>query len=150
MSTAEVGRLVFTPRPAPVSPRLRPARRVALLLEMVAKCHGAKATLLQLHAIDTALTDPHARRRLAGDHSAETTLSLVRVDPALNRAVDRAIGEGLLARGKNATVGLTPAGRGALTEVRRAEIFRDERAALAEIPGKITQGHVKLAAGTQS
>ena len=58
MSTAETGRLIFTPRPAPVSPRLRPAHRVALLLEMVAKCHGAKATLLQLHAIDTALTDP--------------------------------------------------------------------------------------------
>ena len=143
--TGQAGRLIFTPRPAPVSPRLRPAHRVALLLEMVAKCHGSRATLLQLHAIDTALTDPHARRRLAGDESQEATLSVVRVDPALNRAVDRAIGHGLLAAGTNAAVSLTRAGRDALAAVRRAEILQGERAALAEIPGKITQGQVKLA-----
>lgn len=150
MSTAETGRLIFTPRPAPVSPRLRPAHRVALLLEMVAKCHGVRATLLQLHAIDTALTDPRTRRRLAGDDSQETTLSVVRVDPALNRAVDRAIGDGLLTMNNNATVGLTPAGRDALKAVRGTEILQDERAALTEIPGKITQGQVKLAAGASS
>ena len=150
MSTAETGRLIFTPRPAPVSPRLRPAHRVALLLEMVAKCHGAKATLLQLHAIDTALTDPRTRRRLAGDESQETTLSVVRVDPALNRAVDRAIGDGLLTVNNNATVGLTPVGRAALNAIRGTEILDNERAALAEIPGKITQGRVKLAAGASS
>lgn len=147
MSTAETGRLIFTPRPAPVSPRLRPARRVALLLEMVAKCHGARATLLQLHAIDTALTDPRARRRLAGDDSQETTLSVVRVDPALNRAVDLAIGDGLLTMNKNAIVALTPVGRNALEAIRGTEILQVERAALTEIPGKITQGKVKRATG---
>jgi hypothetical protein len=150
VSTPENGRLIFTPRPAPVSPRLRPARRVALLLEMVAKCHGTKATLLQLHAIDTALIDPRARRLLAGDYSREATLSVVRVDPALNRAVDRAIGDGLLTMNKNATVALTPAGRDALKSLRGVEILQDERAALGEIPGKITQGQVKLALGASS
>lgn len=147
MSSPDLGRLIFTPRPAPVSPRLRPARRIALLLEMVAKCHGSKATLLQLHAIDTALADSHARRRLAGDRSHEATLSVIRVDPALNRAVDRAIGDGLLIMNANATVGLTDAGRTALKAVRGAEILETERVALAEIPGKVTQGQARLAAG---
>ncbi|WP_138974272.1 hypothetical protein [Patulibacter medicamentivorans] len=149
MSTPDTGRLIFTPRPAPVSPRLRPAHRVALLLEMIDKCHGAKATLLQLHAIDTALADPDARRRLAGDDSRDVALSAVRVDPALNRAVDRAIGEGLLSMNTNATVELTPAGRNALEAVRGADILRAERAALAEIPGKITRGKARAAAGAR-
>lgn len=147
MSTAGTGRLVFTPRPAPVSPRLRPAHRVALLLEMVDKCWGARATLLQLHAVDTALADPHARRRLAGDRQVEATLSVVRVDPALNRAVDRAIGDGLLERGTDAKVKLTDAGRGALRAVRAAGMLQAERTALAAIPGKVTQAQVRLAAG---
>lgn len=150
MSLTDTGRLVFTPRPAPVSPRLRPAHRVALLLEMLDKCHGAKATLLQLHAIDTALADPDARRRFAGNETHEAVLSAVRVDPALNRAVDRAIGDGLLAMSTNATVSLTAAGRNALKAVRGADILHHERAALAEIPGKVTQGRAKLAAGAGS
>ncbi len=150
MSSKDTGRLVFTPRPAPVSPRLRPAHRVALLLEMVDKCHGAKASLLQLHAVDSALADPDARRRLGGDASRDAALSAIRVDPALNRAVERAIGEGLLAMNTNATVSLTPAGRSALKVVRDADVLRAERAALAEIPGKITQGKARLAAGAGS
>lgn len=144
------GRLVFTPRPAPVSPRLRPAHRVAVLLEMVDKCRGGRATLLQLHALDTALADPHARRRLAGDLEAEASLSVVRVDPALNRAVDRAIGEGLVEMGADAKVTLTEAGRGVLRAIRDTEILQAERAALAEIPRKVTQAQVRLAAGAAS
>jgi hypothetical protein len=141
------GKLVFTPRPAPVSPRLRPALRVAQLLEMVDKCRGHRATLLQLHALDTALVDPDARRRLAGDEQAAITFSVVRVDPALNRAVDRAIGDGLLELRSDATVKLTSPGRSALAAVRDAEILQAERAALAEIHGKLTQRQVRLATG---
>lgn len=147
MTSPKPGRLVFTRRPAPLPPRLRATHRVALLLEMVDKCRGGTATLLQLHAIDTALTDPYARRRLSGDLSAEATLSVVRVDPALNRAVDRAIGDGLLEMSRHAAVTLTDAGRGALAGVRSAGILKDEVAALSEIRGKITQKQARLAAG---
>lgn len=147
MTDTYSGKLVFTPRPAPVSPRLRPAHRVAQLLEMVDKCWGSRATLLQLHALDTAMVDPDARRRLTGDESTAPTLSVVRVDPALNRAVDRAIGDGLLELRPDATVKLTASGRSALQVVRDAEVLQAERAALAEIHGKLTQTQVRLAAG---
>jgi hypothetical protein len=147
MSDADGGKLVFTPRPAPVSPRVRPAHRVALLLEMVDKCRGGRATVLQLHALDTALADPRARRRLAGDERVAATLSVVRVDPALNRAVDRAIGDSLIELRPDATVKLTEGGRSALQAVREADVLQAERAALAEIHGKLTQAQVRLAAG---
>jgi hypothetical protein len=143
------GTLVFTPRPAPVSARVRPAHRIAVLLEMVDKCRGGRATLLQLHALDTALADPSARRRLAGDEQVAPTFSVVRIDPALNRAVDRAIGDDLLELRPDATVKLTDRGRSALHAVREAEILQGERAALAEIHGKVTQAQVRLAAGAK-
>ncbi len=50
----------------------------------------------------------------------------------------------------NATVNLTSSGRTALKAVRSAGILHAERTALAEIPGKITQGKAKLAAGAGS
>lgn len=147
MSQPQGGRLVFTPRPAPVSPRLRPARRVALLLELVDKCRGGRATLLQLHALDTALVDPEARQRLAGDAERDGALAVVRVDPSLNRAVDRAVGDGLLHLRPDATVQLTYAGRAALVALREADVLCAERAALAELRGKLTQTQVRLATG---
>jgi hypothetical protein len=142
------GRLVFTPRPAPVSVRLRPAHRVAVLLELIDKCYGSRATLLQLHVLDTALVDDRARRRLRGEVVVAPALSVVRVDPALNRAVDRAIGDALVEMHHNATVGFTDRGRAALRALRDTDILEDERAALAEIRGKVTQGQAAFAAGT--
>lgn len=134
-----MGRLVFTPRPAPVSPRLRPAHRVALLLALVDKCHGRRGTLLQLHALDTALIDGDFRRHLAGrDRSGLRPVGL-RLDPALNRAVDRAVGEGLLFFDQTATVGLTAAGKDALAAITEAGVLEQERAILSEIRGKLTQ-----------
>lgn len=148
MTDVDPGRLVFTPRPAPISPRLRPGHRVALLLEMIDKCHGARASLLQLHAIDTALVDPSANRRLAGDVSEEPTLASVRADPALNRAVDRGVGHGLVYMTEGAIVGLTDAGRAALAAVRAAGLLEGERAVLGQVRGKVTRGQAARAAGT--
>jgi hypothetical protein len=142
-----LGRLVFTPRPAPVSVRLRPAHRVAVLLELIDKCHGSRATLLQLHVLDTALVDDRARRRLRGEVVVEPALSVVRVDPALNRAVDRAIGDALVELHHNATVGFADRGRAALRALRDTDILQEERTVLAEIRGKVTQGQAALAAG---
>lgn len=71
----------------------------------------------------------------------------VRVDPALNRAVDRAIGDGLLEMGTDAKVTLTDAGRGVLRAVRETTILQAERDSLTEIRGKVTQAQVSLASG---
>jgi hypothetical protein len=122
---------------------------VALLLEMVDKCRAGRATLLQLHALDTALVDPVTRRRLAGDRGV-VPYQVLRVDPALNMAVDRAVGDGLLALRPDATVELTDAGQSGLRAVRDADLLEAERAALAEIRGKLSQTAVRLAAGGAS
>jgi hypothetical protein len=140
------GRLVFTPRPAPVSPRLRPARRVALLLELIDKCRGGRATLLQLHALDTAVVDPAARSRLAGERN-DGPYPVVRIDPALNSALDRAIGYGLVALRSDALVELTQTGREWLSHIRESDLFEGERQAIGEIPGRLTQTAVRNATG---
>lgn len=145
MTTPVPGKLVFTPRPAPASPRVRPGRRIALLLEMVDKCWGGRATLLQLHAVDTALTDSTVLDRLAAKEVSGDDGFLVRVDPALNRAVDRAVGEGLLDLQSDAKVTLTAAGRAALRTIREADVLQSERIALARIRGKLSQRHLQTA-----
>ena len=117
---------------------------------MVDKCRGRRATLLQLHALDTALIDPAARQRLSGDRDSLITFTVVRIDPALNRAVDRALGDSLLAMGADGTVQLAEAGNVALREIRARRALAPERALLSEIDGKLTQRSVRLATGVAS
>lgn len=133
------GQVTFRQQPAPVPGRLLPGRRVALLLLTIQKCRGQRATPLQMHALDTALVDPDARKALASAGNDLQTSPIIRYDPALTRAIDRAVGFGLARWIGGNRLELTDHGKAVSGMVRSADVLSVERAAFDEIPGQLTQ-----------
>lgn len=133
------GVMTFTVRPAPLPARLRPARRTALVLLYLNKCRGQRATQLQLHALDTAVEDAAAREALSGHLRGLGIDPIIRYDPALLRAVDLAVGFGYARWERGDRLLLTDIGRDALDALLSQDVLSAEKAALAAIPGRLTQ-----------
>ena len=132
------GLVRFQPQPSPLPSRLSPSRRIALLLLSIDKCWGRRATQLQIHALDTAIVDPNARAALAAGDDLKST-SIIRYDPALPLAVDRAVGFGLIERLSGNRLALTSTGAAVLGVIRSSGALSAEQALLDEIPGRFTQ-----------
>jgi len=136
------GRYSFTHQPTPVVSRLRRANRVALLLLIVEKCRQERATILQLHTLDTALVDAKVRDVLRSGEAGFLPEASIRLDPALTRAVDLAVGFGLVEWVNGDRLQLTNSGRAALARIRSADLFAEERGVLSSIPGKVSMASV--------
>src|SRR5713226_491637 len=88
-------RFEFKRRPVAITADFRPQWRVALLVLMLEKCWGRRATLGQLHVINWAL---RSRENLSNflqqiEGHFRPGKALVRFEPSLNRAIDLAVGE---------------------------------------------------------
>ena len=93
--------LTFVRRPVPVPADLRAEWRMAFICLAIQNCGRAnKASLKKLHVLNWAGRSAESRQafveRLNG-HLFSIS-NPIRFDPALNRAIDLALGEGLLAR----------------------------------------------------
>lgn len=135
----------FTPRPDPVPPELRPAWRVAVLLLILEKCRGAKATWKQLHFLNWAVRSREGQGVLlrAFEGVADPSQIIVRYEPALDRAVDLAVGHRLATWEDGHQLALTDKGKAVLAQLSEplAPLER-ERQFLASLPGKISQSTV--------
>lgn len=138
-------------RGQPVPGELRIGWRVPVLLLMVEKCWGRRASWAQMHVLSwfllTRRTADDAQRLLSGD--VPLGEEAVGIDPAVNLAIDRAVGEGLL-RPAGTRVKLTPAGEAALRRVKDSGAFEAERAALDALQGKVTEAQAKRAFGARA
>jgi hypothetical protein len=150
----------FRERPTPISPNLRPVRRIALLLLMLDKCQGGKVSHEQLHVLNWALRDTESQRALLeflkGDSHPDKPI--IRFDPTLDRATLFAEAEGFVAMElvgiKNGDridgqwpgyrVKLLDSGKQIVKELSTmADCFKPERAFLSQLNGKFTQDKVK-------
>ncbi len=90
--------VTFRVRPLPVSCMLRPTYRIALLVLLLDKCTRQQATMLQIQVLNWAIRNPanrqHFLQLMAGNLRPDDVL--VRFDPTLSRAIDFAIGEGVI------------------------------------------------------
>ncbi|MDO7868152.1 hypothetical protein [Nocardioides jiangxiensis] len=137
--------LNFVARPDPVAPNDRPERRIALCLMVVDKSWGGRATWKAVHVLSWALKS-HSRLEMVArlrDGTGPADRPVVRFDPALDRALDLAVGLGFLARSDAGVFSLTPVGQDALSEVRAAGLFVDEEEALTSVKGKISNSSVE-------
>lgn len=134
----------FTRQPAPVPADLRTERRVPLLLVLLDKAWGGRATWTGLHVLNWVIREKTHAEMFAEHRSGRDLphVPVVRFDPALDRAVDIAIGLGLVEI-TGTTIRLTDAGRAALQQVRSHELFQRERDLLATLAGKVTQTEVE-------
>src|SRR5262245_35090316 len=105
---------VFTRRPAAIPADLRLGWRIGLLVLLLSKCcRAGRTTLARLHVHSWAIRNKANKDNLsaviAGDIPPDALL--VRVEPSLSRAVEFAIGEGLVQRIGGRQIALTAMGR---------------------------------------
>lgn len=134
----------FEPQPEPVSATLRADRRVALLLLLVAKSHGAGASWKGLQVLNWAVRSRENADLLVGFEQGDASPDrpVVRIEPALDRAIDLAVGLGLLEQKSSRVFQLTDEGKEAAKVAEGSGAFAVERELLAKFKGKVTQREI--------
>lgn len=134
----------FSRQPSPIPPNLRPERRVPLTLLLVAKCHGSGASWKSLQLLNWIVRDArHAE--LVSELRGRRDISeqpVIRFEPALDRALDIAVGFGFLEQKSSRVFRLTDAGRRIVELLSESEAFSQERAILQRLHGKLTATEV--------
>lgn len=134
---------VFRKRPVPVPGDLRPIWRIYLILLLLRKCcRQNRSSFARLHVLSWAMLSPENRSALLavvdGEQSPDSLI--VRVEPSLNRAVDYAIGLGLIRRQNGNRFELTPEGVTTAGEIEDSgECLKDEIAFMNELGRRVTE-----------
>jgi hypothetical protein len=138
----------FQRRPTAVPPDIRPEWRLPLLLLMVQRCRNQTASREQLHVLNSAILSAGSRRALLaalGGHISPRSPAL-QLEPAFDRAIDRALGLGLVTANAQGRIGLTDLGRSIAVAVESdMELFTAERELLGSLPQSISQTAVRNA-----
>lgn len=106
--------IIFRQRPVSVPGDLRPIWRICLLIILLRKCCiGGKSSLRRLHVLNWAVRSPSVSTTLinAINGAFPPDAVIIRIEPALNRAIDLSIGEGLVHRGTKDRIELTSKGK---------------------------------------
>lgn len=137
---------LFRRRPVAIPGDLRPAWRIGLLVLLLNNCcRSGRTSLARLHVLGWGIMTKENRRNLTsaikGDMSPDTLI--VRFDPFLNRALDFAIGEGLVRRNEGSKVELTLSGKNFAEELAQEETaYADEKQFIDSIRQEVTEALV--------
>ena len=146
--TAASVRPVFRSRPRWLPVDLRAPWRMALVMIVVDACWGRRASRLQVQALSWVLLRPTVREEIPSLLSQNTLVSrsTPHIDNAVERAVDMAIGFGLLVESRG-RVTLSNDGRSALNEIIHHNVFEVERQTLRALPNRFTQSDAERVLG---
>lgn len=139
--------IIFRRRPLFLPEDLRPAWRIGLLVLLLSSCcRGGKSSRARLHVLSWGVRTRKSQLDLvaaiAGNLSPDTLL--VRFDPFLDRALDFAIGEGLIQHVGGKSIALTPTGKQLAEEIRKSDfVFSAERGFVDLISQKVSEDLVK-------
>lgn len=125
----------FHERPVPTPAEHRPKWRTALLVLVLGACHGRRASWHQLHVLSWACrsrANQEAFYRLASGHG-ELGEVVVRYDPALDRAIDLALHDGLLMRRSGEAFGLTGRAQQVLDWLQHGDVLTEEKEFLTRV-----------------
>ena len=138
----------FQRRPTSVPPDIRPEWRLPLLLLMVQRCRSQTASREQLHVLNSAILSAGSRRALLaalGGHISPRS-PVLQLEPAFDRAIDRALGLGLVAANAQGRIGLSDLGREIAGIIESdPELFTAERELLGSLPPSLSQTAVRNA-----
>lgn len=136
----------FRRRPIAVPGDLRPAWRIGLLMLLLKKCcRHSRSSLTRIHVLDWAVRTPDNQPPLLALLSKAVTPDslMVRFDPALNRAIDFALGEGLMQRIAGSRIELTRNGDVLANDIIKDEaLYPAEKSFVDEIRQQVTEGLV--------
>ena len=115
----------FTSQPAPIPVTLRPDHRIPVALLLVAKSHGSGAGWQTLQLLNWSIRDAkHAQLLMAlRERSDIPDRPIVRFDPALDRALDLAVGLGFLEQKAARVFRLTEFGKNVVDEIELIGVY---------------------------
>jgi hypothetical protein len=138
--------VVFRRRPVDIPGDMRPAWRIAFVALMLSQCcRGGQSSIRRLHVFNWCNRTTESRnllRRAVGE-LVKPGAVLIRIEPSLARAIDFAVGTGVLERESKDRVKLTPEGRRFANEIMDDEsiLSREKEWALA-LGQSVTEGFV--------
>jgi hypothetical protein len=134
---------VFRRRPMPIAAELRPDWKIAtLLLILEVSSHAGKSSLKRLHVLNWALRSPRHREEFEQTRAHPQPLFgfQFRFEPAFARAVDLAVGDGLVAWVGGDRLQITTRGKRWIDEILKDEsILQDELAFLKRIGKTVSE-----------
>lgn len=139
--------VLFRTRPLAIPGELRPAWRISVVVLLLRKCcRQGRSSLRRLHVLSWATKNSEVQetliRAIQGEVAPDTIL--VRIEPALNRAVDFAEGEGLLRKLSAGRVELTGDGKEFADEISKDPIVLGyEKAFMDHLRFEVTEDFVK-------
>lgn len=139
------GPFELTPRPEPVPGDLRLVWGIALIVLMLGRSRGKRASLQKLHFLAHSVRTREARHEAQSvfDGALRPSDFVVRVEPWLNRGIAFAKGAGLIELEGGKRVKLTPQGMEFLDVLCAAEtILIEEKAYIDAIGPRATEGAV--------
>ncbi len=140
------GPFELTSRPEPVPGDLRLAWGMALVILILGRSRGKRASLQKLHFMAYSTRTRETRQetaRVLEGHVATSTL-VVRVEPWLNRALAFAHAAGLVALENGRHAKLTEKGISALEQISTAEsVLSEEKAFLAACGSRATEAAIE-------
>jgi|ERR1019366_6745949 hypothetical protein len=131
----------FVERPVPLGADMRPAWRIVVLMLVLKKCWGNRASLRQLHVLNWAIRNPESREAFLQVMNGELPpdRATVRFEPSLQRALSLAAAEKLCERIGD-RIQLTAKGEQLVQKLMAdSSILVDEKEFMEKIRGKVTQ-----------
>lgn len=134
---------IFRRRPVALPGDLRPTWRIGLLVLLLSRCcRQQRSSLTRMHVLNLAarseVNHAYLTALIAGRLSPDQLI--VRFDPACNRAIDFAIGEGLLKRVDGSRIELTESGKALAEEISNdSEVYVTEKKLAGAIKQKASE-----------
>lgn len=136
--------IIFTERAAAVPYNYRISYKVSLICMIIGKCCGKSGcSAIKLQMINAATMSNKAKKELfeiiSNPFIVETTL--IRFDPAIIRAINLALIEGLIYRQSNRLYRLKDVGKGLVERIYKDDsIMTVEKTLFDELSSKLTEG----------
>lgn len=144
---------IFGRRPVALPGDLRPTWRIGLLVLLLNQCcRQQRSSLTRLHVLNWAVRSEANYEDLIALINGELLPDalIVRFDPAFNRAIDFAIGEGLVKRVDGARIELTNSGKDFAEDIsKNSTIYIAEKKLLGTIRQKVSESLVDNMFGTR-
>lgn len=133
----------FKARPIPIPVDLRPDWRLAIILLILYKCcRSSRGSLRKLHVLNWAIRTSEARsifQQLVDGRISPVDV-IVRYEPGLSRAIDLALGEGLVEKVDGDRIQLTQKGKKCAADIGGlSDCFEQEKIFLNNVGKAITE-----------
>lgn len=144
---------IFRRRPVALPGDLRPTWRIGLLALLLSQCcRGQRSSLTRVHVLNWAVRSEPNHEDLMSlvEGRLPPDALIVRFDPAFNRAIDFAIGEGLVRRVDGSRIELTDSGKAFANEISAdPEVLLFEKRLASTIRQRVTETLVDNIFGTR-